>query len=59
MTLFHRIIRVQVAGLSLTEPRIAVSVDFPADKTQATGTVNVYNLAPANAEQIYERENPL
>ena len=55
MTLFHRIIRVQVAGLTLTEPRIAASVDFPADKTQATGTVNVYNLAPANAERIYER----
>ena len=55
MTLFHRIIRVQVAGLTLTEPRIAASVDFPADKTQATGTVNIYNLAPANAERIYER----
>ena len=55
MSDLERILRVQVAGLSISEPRITVRVQRHADATQATGSCAIYNLSPAHSDQIYER----
>ena len=53
--LYGRRIQVDVAGLTITKPRMTVQVDRQADNTQSTGSVSIYNLAPQNAERIYQR----
>lgn len=55
MTLYGRRISVEVAGLTISEPRISLSIARQADQTQTTGHVNIYNLAPERSQQIYER----
>ena len=57
--LFRRQIVVQVAGLTITEPRINLEVEREIDETQATGRIDVYNLAPQHEQRIYEREGPV
>lgn len=55
MTLYGRRISVAVSGLVITQPRIHVTVERQADSTQTTGSVDIYNLAPSRAQQIYSR----
>ena len=49
------VLSVAVAGLTITQPRISGIVERQSDATQVTGYVDIYNLSPARAEQIYER----
>ena len=55
MTLYRRRIVVDVAGITITEPRITAQVERHADDTQSTGGVSIYNLSPSNSDRIYER----
>ena len=55
MALFKRLIKVEVAGLTFTRPRMTVRVKRHADNSQTTGHVLIYNLAPENASRIYDR----
>ena len=59
VTLFRRLIRIGVAGLVITDPRISVMVERQADSTQTTGHVSIYNLAPAREQQIYQRSTDI
>ena len=59
MTLYGRRVRVTVAGLTITQPRISFTVERQADETQTTGRVDIYNLAPARSQQIYLRSSAL
>ena len=65
MTLYGRRISVSVAGLvpedpaGIPPPRITVAMERQADETQTTGTVAIYNLAPARQQQIFERQGPI
>ena len=59
MVLYGRRISVSVAGLAISQPRITVAMERQADETQTTGTVAIYNLAPARQQQIFERQGPI
>ena len=59
MTLYRRTIRVAVADLMITRPRIRVDIERQADQTQVTGEALIFNLAPERAEQIYQRAGPI
>ena len=53
--LFGRRIIVDVAGLTITEPRIHVDLERQIDKTQDRGEIAIYNLSDEHEKQIYER----
>ena len=53
--LYGRIIRVQVAGLTISDLRINVTMSRGVDETQNDGTVRIYNLSDTNEQLIYER----
>ena len=55
MTLYGRRVQVDIAGLTITKPRISGQIERHADSTQTRGGVNIYNLSPYNADRIYER----
>ena len=57
--LYGRQISVTVAGLAISEPRINISIDLPADDAQPKAVATVYNLRENNAERIYERGGPI
>ena len=57
--LYGRIIEVMVAGLTIREPRISVSIQRQIDKTQNKGEVVIYNLSPEHEQQIEERGGPI
>ena len=53
--LFGRIVRVAIANLLISDLRIQAKVSRPADGTQTTGFVKIYNLAKDRERQVYER----
>ena len=55
MTYFGRRIVVDVAGLTISEPRINVLVERQSDSTQTNGHVDIYNLSDGHAQLIYDR----
>ena len=55
MTLYGRQIRVRVAGLLITEPRINFTIEEQSDSSQSSGSVKIYNLSSARSGQIYQR----
>ena len=55
MTLYGRQIRVHVAGLLITEPRINFTIEEQSDSSQSSGSVKIYNLSSARSGQIYQR----
>ena len=57
--LYDRQIEVTAAGLTISELRIAVSLDRQIDRTQDTGEVDIYNLNDQNEQRIWERGGPI
>ena len=57
--LFGRKICVDVAGLTITEPRIVLEVSREIDSTQVQGKVDIYNLSKEHAARIRERGGPI
>ena len=55
MTQFGRRIIVTVAGLLISEHRMAVAVNRRADRSADDGTADIYNLARSTEQQIYDR----
>ena len=53
--LYDRQIIVDVAELTITDPRINFEIERQADETQTTGHVNVYNLSPEHEQRIIDR----
>ncbi len=53
--LYRRRIVVDIAGLTITEPRIAVDITRQMDPTQDRGWVKIYNLTPDHADKISDR----
>ena len=53
--LYGRKIEVAVAGLTISAPRINVSLNRQIDKTQDKGQCTIYNLSPEHEQQIYDR----
>ena len=44
-----------MAGLSITHPRITVTVERVGDQSESVGEVSIFNLSPEHAQSIYER----
>ena len=59
MLLYGRAIRVEVAGLVISELRISFELDRQIDSTQDRGSVRIYNLRPDHADRIFERAGPI
>ena len=57
--LYRRRIEVEVAGLTISEPRISFEIERQIDNTQAKGTVSIYNLRRENEQQIYDRRGEI
>ena len=57
--LYDRRIKVQVAGLTVEDLRVALEIEREADATQNTGTVSIFNLAPENEERVYKRADEI
>ena len=57
--LYGRRIEVTVAGLTITEPRIVVSLHRSTDDAQDRGEAAIYNLSPAHESRIVERGGPV
>ena len=53
--LYQRRIQVEVAGLTITEPRIAVELERSATRTQDRGQCRIYNLSDQHADRIQDR----
>ena len=53
--LYKRGIKVDVAGLSVTDLRIHFTLERQADPTQDKGSVDIYNLGNSEARQIEDR----
>ena len=53
--LFDRQLRVEVAGLTLTEPRMSINIERQIDELQARGELIIYNLNDAHETRIRER----
>lgn len=53
--LYRRRIEVEVAGLKITEPRIAVELERSVDSSQDKGEVRIFNLRNENADRIFRR----
>ena len=56
---YGRFVSVRVAGLVISEPRIAFEVDRSADRTSDKARLALYNLAPGTQHSIYERSGPV
>ena len=48
-------LKVTIAGLIITDPKISISIKKEADHTPPTGYVNIFNLNVNTERQIYER----
>ena len=57
--LYKRQIKVEVAGLVITEPRINYEFERTSSSTTATSAIRIYNLKPENEDRIYERSGPV
>ena len=57
--LYRRLIRTTVAGLTIEDPRQALSIERHTDPTQDRGSLAVWNLSPAHESQIRERSGPI
>ena len=57
--LYRRLIRVHVAGLVISRPRITFQLTRTADKTQDTSVIAIHNLNYDHEWQIYERGTTL
>lgn len=55
MFLFDRKAEVRIAGLTITKPRIAFSVDRQPDQSQVDGEIRIYNLSDSNETLIKDR----
>ena len=55
MPQLQRIIRVTVAGLVISEPRIVATIDRTGDATQNRGTIEIYGLSADREQQIRSR----
>ena len=55
MILWKRRIEVDVAGITVSEPKIALDIRRNATGTPAAGAVEMWNLAPAREALIHER----
>ena len=57
--LYGRKIKVTVAGLEISEPRIALELDREIDDSQDKGRCDLYNLSIEHAARIHERGGPV
>ena len=55
MIIYGRRIEVSIAGLLVTEPKMAIEVERKADEEAPDGQVEIYNLAAERAAQIENR----
>lgn len=52
---WKRKIRLQIAGLIITEPHISLDIRRESNPTRPSGTVTIYNLSRDHEQAIYER----
>ena len=52
---WKRAIRIQVAGLTITAPHIAIDIRRESNATRPAGTVTIHNLSRDHERLIYER----
>ena len=57
--LYRRQIKVDVAGFTISEPRIVVELDRQIDSTQDRGEVSIYNLRDEHEDRIRDRGGPI
>ena len=48
-------LRVDIAGLTISEPKIQIDIRREADSTPPTGHVSIYNLSETHEKNIHER----
>ena len=53
--LFGRRIEVEIAGLTITDPRITVGIERHMNPTQDKGQVKIFNLTGDHADRIFKR----
>ena len=57
--LYSRLIRTNVAGLTIEDLRQTLSLERNSDPTQDRGELVIYNLSPANETRIRDRGGPI
>ena len=57
--LYGRKIEVEIAGLTITDPRITVDIERHINPTQDTGTLALFNLKNENSDRIFRRGGPV
>ena len=57
--LWKRVITVEVAGFSITEPKIEIDIKREGTSTPANGHVSIFNLSAEHEQRIYDRGREL